>query len=284
MVASQNTLWERFLKPVFSLLIDEKKLKELDRAIDWEGECNRLKSADISYPDYYKSQNFHGIQGGYLNRGAALTYDPITQNVLPPNETWVRQGLVNLVKGNPRRILDLGCGTGSTTLLLKQKFHNAQVTGLDLSCYMLTMASYKAKQAGLNIHWQQGLAESTTLPDASFDLIAISLLFHETPESVTKAILRECFRLLGPSGQVLILDGNQKTLRHTSWLTEVFEEPYIKDYAQGSVDAWLGAANFEAIQTQDLFFIHQVSSGFKGIPIEEYDVENEGLTTTQLAF
>jgi len=284
MVARQDTLWERFLKPVFGLLIDEKKLQELDQQIDWERECDRLKSADITYPDYYKSQNFHGIDGGYLNRGAALTYDPITQNVLPPHEIWVRQGLVNLVKGTPRRILDLGCGTGSTTLLLKQKFPQAQVTGLDLSCYMLAMASYKAKQARLDVHWQQGLAEATRLPEASFDLIAISLLFHETPESISKAILRECFRLLMPSGQVVILDGNQKTLRHTSWLTEVFEEPYIKDYAQGSVDAWLGAANFEAIQTEDLFFIHQVSSGFKGIPIKEYDLENEGLTTAQLAF
>ena len=50
------------------------------------------------------------------------------------------------------------------------------------------------------------------------------------------------------------------------------------------MDAWLGAAHFEGIQTEDLFLIHQVTSGFKGIPVQEYDLEMEGLTTAQVAF
>jgi hypothetical protein len=68
---------------------------------------------------------------------------------------------------------------------------------------------------------------------------------------------------------VLILDGNQKTLRQTDWLTEIFEEPYIKDYAVGSVDAWMGSAGFEAVQTKDLWWVHQVTQGIKPIPAEQ---------------
>jgi hypothetical protein len=34
------------------------------------------------------------------------------------------------------------------------------------------------------------------------------------------------------------------------WLTEVFEEPYIKDYAAGNLDAWMGAAGFEAVANE----------------------------------
>jgi ubiquinone/menaquinone biosynthesis C-methylase UbiE len=186
----------------------------------------------------------------------------------------VRQAVIEAIKGQPRRILDLGCGTGSTTLMLKQAFFGAEVIGLDLSPYMLIMADSKTRQAGLEIQWRQGNAESTKFPNASFDVVTASLLFHETPSTVSRSILRECFRLLVPGGQVIILDGNQKSLRHTDWLTEIFEEPYIKDYAIGSVDDWMGTAGFEAVHTEELWLIHQVTRGIKPLPVEDF------LTTT----
>ncbi|MBE9125653.1 MULTISPECIES: class I SAM-dependent methyltransferase [unclassified Coleofasciculus] len=267
MAGSQDTLWERFLKPVVGLLIDEEELRQLEQSIDWETESDRFRHPDLTYPDYYITQNFHGVEGGYLNQGAATTYDPVTRYVLPPNEIWVRQGLIDAIQGTPGRILDLGCGTGSTTLMLKQAFPQAEVIGLDLSPYMLVMADYKAKTEGLTIQWCHGKAEETGFPDASFDLVTASLLFHETPPTIAKSILQECFRLLKAGGQVLILDGNQKTLRQTTWLSEVFEEPYIKAYAADSVEAWLGAAGFEAVQTQDWWLVHQVTQGMKPMPV-----------------
>jgi ubiquinone/menaquinone biosynthesis C-methylase UbiE len=266
MAVGKDTLWERFLAPVVRLLIDEKALQQFYESIDWEKESDRIRNPTLTYPSYYSSQNFHGIERGYLNPGAAVSYDPVTQYVLPPNETWVRQGLIDAIGGKPRRILDLGCGTGSTTLLLKQAFPQAEVIGLDLSPYMLVMAEYKAKKAQLDIQWRHGNAEETGLPNAGFDVVTAALLFHETPPAVTKAILRECFRLLVAGGQVLILDGNQKTLRLVDWLNDIFEEPYIKDYAAGSVDAWMGAAGFEAVCTHDVWGLHQLTQGIKPIP------------------
>ncbi|WP_017319416.1 class I SAM-dependent methyltransferase [Mastigocladopsis repens] len=272
MAVRQDTIWERFLSPVVRLLIDEEELRRYADNIDWEKESDRFRRADVTIPAYYSSQNFHGIERGYLNSGAAVTYDPITQYVLPPNETLVRQALIDTIKVQPRRILDLGCGTGSTTLMLKQAFPQAQVIGLDLSPYMLVRASHKAESAGLDIHWRHGNAENTGLSHASFDLVTASLLFHETPTAVSVAILRECFRLLVVGGQVLILDGNQKTLRQLDWLNNIFEEPYIREYAAGSVDASMGAAGFEAVQTEDVWWINQVTSGVKPIPSEDASV------------
>jgi ubiquinone/menaquinone biosynthesis C-methylase UbiE len=266
MAVRQNTLWERFLSPVVRFLIDEEKLKQYALSIDWEKESDRIRSVDVTIPAYY-NQNFHGIQGGYLNSSAAVSYDPITEYALPPNETWVRQALIDAVKVQPRRILDLGCGTGSTTLMLKQAFPQAEVIGLDLSPYMLVRAEDKAKTAGLNIVWRHGNAEKTCFPDAYFDLVTASLLFHETPSIVTQAILQESFRLLVPGGQILILDGNQKILRQLDWLNNIFEEPYIREYAADSLDARMGAAGFEALRTEDVLWIHQVSSGVKPTPI-----------------
>ncbi|MGK7878295.1 MAG: class I SAM-dependent methyltransferase [Xenococcaceae cyanobacterium] len=273
MAVRQDNIWERFLKPIVRLFIDEDKLRQFYEKIDWQLQSDRFRQPDLIYPHYYSSQNFHGIEGGYLNPGASVSYDPITQYFLPPNETWVRQGGIEAIEGQPRRILDLGCGTGSTTLMLKQAFPQAEVMGLDLSPYMLFMADYKAQQAGLDIQWRHGKAEETGLPEASFDLVTASLLFHETPPRVSQSILQECFRLLIPGGVAIVLDGNQKTLRHTDWLTEIFEEPYIKAYAAGSVDAWMGAAGFEAVQTEELWWVHQVTQGMKPIPVADSSSE-----------
>lgn len=210
MPVRKDTIFEQYLAPIARLLIDEPALRRFYESIDWQVASDQFRDPQLVYPAYYSSQHFHSIEGGYLNISAAVSYDPITQYALPPNETWVRQSLIDTIQTQPRRILDLGCGTGSTTLMLKQAFPQAEVIGLDLSPYMLVVAEHKAKQMGQTIVWQHGKAERTRFPDASFDLVTAALLFHETPSIVAQSILQECHRLLTPGGEVLILDGNQK--------------------------------------------------------------------------
>jgi ubiquinone/menaquinone biosynthesis C-methylase UbiE len=266
MSVRKDTLFEQFLAPlVTNLLIDREALRQYHESKDWSREGDRFRNPQLTYPDYYQSQNFHGIEGGYLNPAAAVTYDPITRYALAPSEDWVRQALLDRIQTHPRRILDLGCGTGSTTLALKQMFPDAEVVGIDLSPYMLVVADEKAHQAGLKVTFQQHNAEQTNFPSACFDLITASLLFHETPRPTSIAILREAFRLLQAGGEILILDGNQLVLRHTEWLTQIFEEPYIQDFAAGSVDAWMGAVGFGMVQTDIVWGIHQVTRGVKPV-------------------
>ncbi|MEM9538283.1 MAG: methyltransferase domain-containing protein [Cyanobacteria bacterium P01_E01_bin.42] len=265
MAVRQDTLWKRFLEPIFGILLDREAIQEAETQINWEKECDRLETPNFIYPEYYRSQNFHGIEGGYLTKGAAITYDPITKYALFPNEDWIRDAAIAAIGGQPTRILDLGCGTGSMALRLKRAFPEAQVTGLDLSPYMLAIADYNAGKAGLEIDWQHGQAEATPFRDRSFDLIMVALLFHESPPQITREILRECFRLLSEGGQIIISDGNQKNLRHSDWLGNIFEEPYIKDYLANTVEADLGAAGFEAVQSQDVWWINQVTRGLKSV-------------------
>ena len=263
MATGQDTLWEKFIQPIFGFLVDREALEKLSNSIDWEEASNRLKDPDLLYPEYYISQNFHGITGGYLTSGAALTYDPVTKHALPPNETWNREAVIKAIAGSPSKIIDLGCGTGSTTIMLKQAFPHAGVVGLDLSPQMLAMCEYKAQQQQLDIQWVHGLAEATKFADEEFDVVTASLLFHETPTHVALEVLKEACRLLKPGGQVIILDGHQKTLRNTTWLSDIFEEPYIKEYAAGSVDAWMGKAGFEQVLTEDVWWTNQLTTGVK---------------------
>ncbi|MEM6840179.1 MAG: methyltransferase domain-containing protein [Cyanobacteria bacterium P01_C01_bin.120] len=264
-----KSLFEQFLAPLFGQLIDREALLQLRNRIDWEAEMAAIANPHLVYPDYYLSSDFHGVENGYLSIDAAITYDPITQYVLPPGETWVRESLVNAIQGSPRRILDLGCGTGTTTLMLKQRFPQAEVMGIDLSPQMLVMATHKAREAQLEIDFCHGDAIATGLEERSFDVVCATLLLHETPPAVSKAILRESFRLLTPNGQVWLLDGNQQTLRAVDWLNTIFEEPFIRDYGQGNLDAWLGYAGFEAVRTETIFWLHQLSHARKPIAAAE---------------
>jgi ubiquinone/menaquinone biosynthesis C-methylase UbiE len=272
MTQHQNTIFEQFLAPIFRVLIDPAPLRQFRDSIDWQTASDRLRNPTVTYPTYYSSQNFHGIEGGYLNLDAAVSYDPITQYVLPPNETWVRQGLLDAIRVIPSRILDLGCGTGSTTMMLKQAFPKAQVIGLDLSPYMLVVAEHKAQTSGLIVEWIHGLAEQTSWADNTFDLITASLLFHETPPEVTRAIVQEGFRVLKPGGQFIVLDGNQQTLRQIDWLNRIFEEPYIQSYATESIDAWMGRAGFRAVQTSEHWWVHQITAGVKPLSNQSVDL------------
>ena len=269
MATPSKTLFEQFLAPIFSHLIDRDALVRLRDSIDWEAGVAEFTNPQVIYPNYYKTSNFHGVKNGYLSTDAALTYDPITQYVLPPGETWVRESLVKAIQGVPRRILDLGCGTGTTTQMLKRRFPGAEVMGLDLSPQMLVMADHKARAAAVEVTFRHGNAMATGLPAAAFDVVCATLLFHETPPAVAKTILAEAFRLLTPGGQLLVLDGNQRTLRATDWLSTIFEEPFIRDYSQGNVDAWLGYAGFEAVRTEDVFWLNQLSMARKPVPVAE---------------
>lgn len=267
MVNSQNRLWAEFLDPIVGVLIDRHKLHQQHQSINWEEQSDRIRNPDLTYPSYYQHPNNHSRDTGYLNSQAAILYDAITPYLLPPNERWIRQEFINHIQGTPQRILDLGCGTGATTLMLKQAFPQAQVMGLDLSPYMLVIANRKAEAMGIEMQWRHGKAEDTGLPNASFDLITASLLFHETPPAVARAILRESFRLLKPGKQILILDGNTQTLGQVNWLTEVFAAPDMTAYPTDCVDTWMGLSGFETVQTQGLWWLHQVTLGMKPLPI-----------------
>lgn len=232
--------------------------------IHWEQACIPFEQTALTYPPYYR-QNFHGIAKGYLNPIAAMTYDPVTAFASPPNETRLRRQLITAIAGAPIQILDLGCGTGSLTLMLKQAFPLATVIGLDLSPYMLLVADYKARSEGLAIEWQHGLAENTNLETASFDLVTISMLFHEMPPEISCLVLQESLRLLRPGGQLLVLDGNQQRLRHTDWLIQLFREPYSRVYAAESIDDWMRKAGFIAVETRPIGWIHQITQGQKQV-------------------
>lgn len=54
--------------------------------------------------------------------------------------SWPTRDLVARLEGAPRRIVDLGCGVGTSTALLSRRFPEADIVGLDVSTPMLAEA------------------------------------------------------------------------------------------------------------------------------------------------
>lgn len=106
----------------------------------------------------------------------------------------------------PRKILDLGCAIGNSTLEWKRAFPKAEVHGLDVGAPVLRYAHARAETLGVPVHFSQQNAECTDFPDASFDLVVSHIVLHETSRSALVNILRECRRLLKPGGRMLHLE------------------------------------------------------------------------------
>jgi ubiquinone/menaquinone biosynthesis C-methylase UbiE len=96
-------------------------------------------------------------------------------------------------------IVDLGCGTGRFTAPLAERF-GAGAIGVDPSERMLDVA--RGKQRSDRVTFLNGSAEAIPLPDASADLIFISLAFHHFSDRA-KAV-SEMHRVLRPQGRVCL--------------------------------------------------------------------------------
>src|SRR5262249_5362851 len=105
-----------------------------------------------------------------------------------------------------RAILDLGCGFGKSTRPFVDAFPDAEVVGIDLSAPNLQLAHQQAERLGKKIAFQQRAAEATGFPDRSFGLVTGTMLIHELPMPVLRAVLQEAARLLRPGGLVAFLD------------------------------------------------------------------------------
>lgn len=102
----------------------------------------------------------------------------------------------------PRRLLDIGTGTGHMLELLAPRAESA--LGIDRSPEMLRFAREKLAAAGVAAELRQADMYALPMDAASFDTVVLHQVLHyaQHPE----AVIAEAARVLAPGGTMLVID------------------------------------------------------------------------------
>lgn len=135
----------------------------------------------------------------------ALPFYDLVTTLLGANRA--RNELLALTDLKPgQRLLDIGCGTGTFAVQLKQRFPNVEITGLDPDPKALARAQRKASRAKLNVKFELGYSDRLPYDAHSFDHVSSSFMFHHLKREQKEPTLREVLRVLKPGGDLAFVD------------------------------------------------------------------------------
>jgi ubiquinone/menaquinone biosynthesis C-methylase UbiE len=144
------------------------------------------------------------------------------------------------------RVLDVGCGTGSLAVLIKRLYPTVDVTGIDPDPKALARAERKAKRAAVSVRFDRGFADTLAYPDASFDRVFSSLMFHHLARGDRERSLREMLRVLQPGGQLELLDiANPAAHSHGFLGRLIHSHAQMKDNVEERILELMTGAGFE---------------------------------------
>jgi len=107
----------------------------------------------------------------------------------------------------PARVADLGCGTGTLTLLMAQAGH--LVSGLDLAPCMVALAREKIAAGGVVADVVVGDASSPPWQPGTFDAVLTRHVLWAMPDP--EAALATWIDLLAPGGRLILIEGRWST-------------------------------------------------------------------------
>ena len=172
-------------------------------------------------------------------------YDPLTRLF---GFDSIREALLGQADLKPRdRVLDVGCGTGTLVIAIKQRQESADVFGLDPDPKALARARSKAVRAGVRVQFEQGFSDALPYADASFERVLSSLMFHHLPRAVKEGTLREVVRVLRPGGELHLLDFTGSH-GHGRLARLIHPEQALKDNAEDRVVLLMRAAGLREPQ------------------------------------
>lgn len=136
-------------------------------------------------------------------QGTGRSYDfMVNAATFGIDRLWKRR-IVQLIPPQSRRVADLACGTGISTLAIARRLPQCQVVGVELRDEYLEIARGKVRRLGLaNVELVLSRAEDYR-PEIPFDCISSSYLakYADLPRLVANA-----WDLLAPGGLFLMHD------------------------------------------------------------------------------
>ncbi|GAB3721426.1 class I SAM-dependent methyltransferase [Flavobacterium koreense] len=152
-------------------------------------------------------------------------YDLAIKVTMP--EKKFRNRLIDFVDPKENeKIVEFGFGTAQNIIILKQRFPNCNVLGVDIDPKIKSIAEYKLNKAGIEA--PLFLYDGNKLPfeDNSIDKVYSSLVFHQLDMITKLKCLLEINRILKPNGELIIGDwGKAKTkwMRLSFYLVQLLD-------------------------------------------------------------
>lgn len=284
------------VKPIFKMISQSARNSMIKRAdminVDWIGNRKKLEmqrirletiydslvSPSLVYPDYYLKP-FHAYDEGNLSWEAAYEVESAAKTVHAPiytsdskiletngdeklrNEFHLKmKESFSANQFNPRKIIDLGCSTGLSTMKLHESFPEAEIFGVDLSPYMLSVAKLQLDSnilAQSKIQYAHLGGEYLSSSFANVDLVSMCLVAHELPRDITKKIFTEAYKVLKPNGMISFMDMDPQSLFFQKFLTNPFAfaafkstEPWIQEYVALDLIDVLKTIGFSRIEVK----------------------------------
>ena len=247
MVSCQDMVWESAIPPI------ERAQPELNKRISKQkNKFSKLfLKPDIKIPNYLTAVDIHRMPGSYhterskddASQGALYDRGRFIYNAgqAGPFADGISRTMAEYISIKwpnfyPKKILELGCTIGTSTVPFVNKFKKSQVHAIDISAPVLRYGQARAEALEKKIYFHQMNAEQLEFNDGEFDLIFSCIMFHETSRKALPKILKECHRVLSKKG--MMMHAELMPIKHLkdydrfymNWDAYYNNEPFYKTY------------------------------------------------------
>lgn len=146
------------------------------------------------------------------------------------DKRWRQEAAKACLASHPKRVLDLGCGTGDLALNLTRTADDSiEISGLDYSQPMLNIAREKVASISSQPVFIRGDASSLPFPDDHFDCVGVSFAFRNLTykNPLAQYHLAEVLRVLRPGGRLVIAETSQPQSRTVRRLFHLYLRWYV---------------------------------------------------------
>jgi len=166
-----------------------------------------------------------------------------------------RKGLYKLIElcvERGDRVLDVGCGTGSATVIAAGVAH--EVVGIDLSPDMIELAQDKVAKQGVSNTTVLTTSVEDYRPPAPFDKVISSFMIPHVKPTLRPAIYQCMYNFLKPGGTVGLFGSRGE-------VCDVYE-------TRSEIEDNLKLAGFDGVELHDVYDIYRIAVARKPLPAE----------------
>ena len=181
------------------------------------------------------------------NKGYKYTTNAKYSSLVSNNR--ITNATEQLIPMNTASIIDIGCGDGTYTCILKEKFKNIQFTGIDPANDAIELA----KEKNLEINFLIGdLLDESTLPKDKYELGIIRGVLHHLPNAYkgleNSKKLSDTLIIIEPNGNNPIL----KWIEKKSAYHIAHEE---QSFTSNQLIRWIKLMNYKIVKIDYIGFI-----------------------------